>query len=113
MLFFATLGNALYAQGRLDEAHSAFTRCLGGIDKLHQRDYVSATLLGLGAVVASQGDNRRGAIFVGASDALLEAIGGSWEAFGAFVQTLRDRTFDDINRALGAETFGAAYAEGR
>ena len=46
VLFFATLGNAFYAERRIDEAEAAFERCVGAIEMHWQRDYLCSTLLG-------------------------------------------------------------------
>ena len=91
MLFFVELGNAFFAQGRLDEAEAAFARCVGAIEMHWQRDYLCAMLVGLAATAGERGQATRSAVLLGAADALLDSIGGSWDGFGDFVRRLRER----------------------
>jgi predicted ATPase/class 3 adenylate cyclase len=112
VLFFATLGNAFYAERRIDEAEAAFARCVGAIEMHWQRDYLCSTLLGLAAIAWERRAATRAAVLLGAADALLDAIGGSWDGFGEFVRTLRERTLDGTQQALDSE-FARFYGDGR
>ena len=112
MLFFVALGNAFYAQGKLDEADAAFAGCVGAIEMHWQRDYLCSMLLGLAATARERGDARRAAMLLGAADALLDSIGGSWDGFGEFVRRLRERMLDGTRPALDSE-FARFYGEGR
>lgn len=97
--------------GGTDRAAGLFRESLTIRRDLGDRPGIAECLDGLAAVAALAGDVRRAARWLGAADALRDAIGAP-SAVGRPGRA-RDRTVEMVRRRLGKQAFAAALAAGR
>ena len=101
--------SARLEQGETREARSALRSALDLAAELGDKDHIAYCLDGLAAVEAARGDARRGAVFVGAAEAIRETTGTIREPYERHVGV---RTEAALRSELGGE-YDALVAEGR
>jgi non-specific serine/threonine protein kinase len=112
--------NALFNLAQLALArgdhNAAFRWFADGIvpsEELGDRSSVAYILEGLGIIAAARGEAGRAARLLGASEALVSAIGLRGHAYYEFDPSLYERARGEARDALGEEAFEAAMEEGR
>ncbi len=109
-----TLGPLLLDDGRHEAAAAVFARCLAAADALPQREHAALAVAGVAAILAERNDYAVVPKLVGAADALIDAIGGSWEtAAGPYERSTRERAVALAREHLAPAEFEAAYRAGR
>jgi hypothetical protein len=101
--------SARLAQREGDEARAALRRALQLAVRLGDKDHIAYCLDGLAAVDAGDGGARRGAVLVGAAQAIRQVTGTVREPYE---RELSARTEAELRSELG-DDYDAAVDEGR
>jgi len=104
------LGAAALERGKTPEARELLRESVSISGTVGDKEDVAWCLVGLAAVATQSGDPARGAVVLGAADALLEGMGALMKPFE---RGLQGRTLAAIRERLDSESFEAAWAHGR
>ncbi len=104
------LGLVAMAQGNPDEARRLFAESLGIRREVGDRRGITHCLVGLAGVAWLQAQPNRATRVLGATEALLEALGARLEGND---RALYDRNVAELKAHLGEDRFAAAWATGR
>ena len=108
------LGFLLVDGARSEAAAQVFARCLSAVDELPQREQAALALAGVAVMLSRRDEHEAAALLFGAADALIDAIGTSWDgAAGQYARVTRERACAATREHLAPAAFGAAYAAGR
>ena len=109
-----TRGILLVTQGRLDDAARSFAAALTAVDELPQREQAAFGLVGVAAILGHEDDGALAAQLVGAADALLEAVGASWDrGYVSSERVIREQALAAARECLEHGVYEAAYSAGR
>ena len=104
------LGAAALERGRADEALGLLRESISISGEIGDKEDVAWCLVGLAAVATKQDDPARGAVSLGAADALLAEMGALMKPFE---RALQARTLAAIRERLDAASLAEAWARGR
>jgi len=104
------LGAAALERGKTPEALELLRESVSISGTVGDKEDVAWCLVGLAAVATQRGDPARGAVVLGAADALLEGMGALMKPFERGLQA---RTLAAIRERLDAVSLEAAWAHGR
>jgi non-specific serine/threonine protein kinase len=109
-LALSVLGAVTQAQGELDRARALYAESLSLEQTIGSTFQTAASMEGLASLAAAQGQGERTARLFGAADALRTILG---TPVLPNYRADHDRSVDAVRRALGDDTFAAAWAEGQ
>ncbi|MBA2440039.1 MAG: tetratricopeptide repeat protein [Thermoleophilaceae bacterium] len=104
------LGAAALGCGKTSQALELLRESVSISATIGDKEDVAWCLVGLAAVATQGSDPVRGAVILGAADALLEGMGALMKPFE---RRLQGRTLAAIREQLDARSFDAAWAQGR
>jgi predicted ATPase/DNA-binding SARP family transcriptional activator len=107
------LAQLALAGGDHDAAFSRFVEGIAPSEELGDRWNVAHILEGLGIVAGTRGEAGRAARLLGASEALIDAIGLRGRTYYQFDRSFYQRINAEVRATLGEAAFEAALAEGR
>jgi DNA-binding CsgD family transcriptional regulator len=100
------------AQGDHERAARLYVEGLGLAGEMNDKANAAYCLEGLAMLIAERGEPERAVRLLGASEALLEAVGAPLYA-QAQDRASYERAVEELRSRLGVEAFGAAWTEGR
>ena len=115
------LAQLALAGGDYEAAYSRFAEGIAPSEELGDRGNIAYILEGLGIVAGARGESLKAARLLGASEALISAIGlrghtyyrSDPHLYEHIKRSLYERIEAKVRAALGEAAFGAAWAEGR
>ena len=107
------LAQLALADGDYDAASRRFAEGIAPSEELRDRGNIAYILEGLGIVAGAQGEARRAARLLGASEALISAIGLRGHTYYRPDRSLYERIEARVRATLGEAAFEAALDEGR
>ncbi len=107
------LAQLALVEGDYDTAFSRFAEGIAPSQETGDRGNIAYILEGLGIVAGARGEAERAARLLGASEAMISAIGLRGHTYYQPDRALYDQITAGVSSAMGDEAYGAALEEGR